>query len=111
MDLWKSKEKPVTVEDEVPITQWEAERKKEVSSVCWDQLRQGCDSLGCSGGVGEGRGRTVGRAGGLLGMEMVLGWQVQVGSCIWRGAAQQKPCCMSHFSAVRTFSWSQSAHL
>lgn len=36
----------MTVEDEVPITQWEAERKKEVSSVCWDQLRQGCDSLG-----------------------------------------------------------------
>lgn len=31
LDLWKSKEKPVTVEDEVPITQWEAERKKEVS--------------------------------------------------------------------------------
>ncbi|NWU43316.1 ACD protein, partial [Hylia prasina] len=29
LDLWKSKEKPVTVEDEVPITQWEAERKKE----------------------------------------------------------------------------------
>ncbi|NXQ60867.1 ACD protein, partial [Anthoscopus minutus] len=28
LDLWKS-EKPVTVEDEVPITQWEAERKKE----------------------------------------------------------------------------------
>ncbi|NXN80139.1 ACD protein, partial [Bombycilla garrulus] len=27
LDLWKSKEKPV--EDEVPITQWEAERKKE----------------------------------------------------------------------------------
>lgn len=31
MDLWKPKDKPVTVEDEVPITQWEAERKKEVS--------------------------------------------------------------------------------
>ncbi|XP_066050617.1 adrenocortical dysplasia protein homolog isoform X4 [Chamaea fasciata] len=30
LDLWKSKEKPVTVEDEVPITQWEAERKKEL---------------------------------------------------------------------------------
>ncbi|NXM38394.1 ACD protein, partial [Gymnorhina tibicen] len=29
LDLWKSKEKPVTGEDEVPITQWEAERKKE----------------------------------------------------------------------------------
>ncbi|NXR52509.1 ACD protein, partial [Hippolais icterina] len=29
LDLWKSKGKPVTVEDEVPITQWEAERKKE----------------------------------------------------------------------------------
>ncbi|NXV04429.1 ACD protein, partial [Cettia cetti] len=29
LDLWKSKEKPVTVEDEDPITQWEAERKKE----------------------------------------------------------------------------------
>ncbi|XP_077642485.1 adrenocortical dysplasia protein homolog isoform X4 [Lonchura striata] len=29
LDLWKPKEKPVTVEDEVPITQWEAERKKE----------------------------------------------------------------------------------
>ncbi|NWV89510.1 ACD protein, partial [Machaerirhynchus nigripectus] len=29
LDLWKSKEKPVTVEDKVPITQWEAERKKE----------------------------------------------------------------------------------
>lgn len=29
LDLRKSKEKPVTVEDEVPITQWEAERKKE----------------------------------------------------------------------------------
>ncbi|NXR71572.1 ACD protein, partial [Pycnonotus jocosus] len=29
LDLWKSKEKPVTVEDEVPITEWEAERKKE----------------------------------------------------------------------------------
>ncbi|XP_039414524.1 uncharacterized protein LOC104691766 [Corvus cornix cornix] len=29
LDLWKSKEKPVTVEDEVPITQWEAERRKE----------------------------------------------------------------------------------
>ncbi|NXO05922.1 ACD protein, partial [Oriolus oriolus] len=29
LDLWNSKEKPVTVEDEVPITQWEAERKKE----------------------------------------------------------------------------------
>ncbi|NXD39231.1 ACD protein, partial [Copsychus sechellarum] len=29
LDLQKSKEKPVTVEDEVPITQWEAERKKE----------------------------------------------------------------------------------
>ncbi|XP_030914320.1 nucleolar and coiled-body phosphoprotein 1 isoform X3 [Geospiza fortis] len=29
LDLWKSKEKPVTVEDEVPITQWEVERKKE----------------------------------------------------------------------------------
>ncbi|NXX27587.1 ACD protein, partial [Nicator chloris] len=29
LDLWKSKEKPVTVEDEVPITPWEAERKKE----------------------------------------------------------------------------------
>ncbi|NWT11127.1 ACD protein, partial [Vireo altiloquus] len=31
LDLWKSKEKPVTVEDEVPITLWEAERKKECS--------------------------------------------------------------------------------
>ncbi|NWV10180.1 ACD protein, partial [Ptilonorhynchus violaceus] len=31
LDLWISKEKPVTVEDEVPVTQWEAERKKEVS--------------------------------------------------------------------------------
>ncbi|NXO28082.1 ACD protein, partial [Cisticola juncidis] len=30
LDLWKSKEKPVTAEDEVPITQWEAERKKEL---------------------------------------------------------------------------------
>ncbi|XP_041256438.1 uncharacterized protein LOC121333798 [Onychostruthus taczanowskii] len=29
LDLRKSKEKPETVEDEVPITQWEAERKKE----------------------------------------------------------------------------------
>ncbi|XP_062356257.1 uncharacterized protein LOC134048496 [Cinclus cinclus] len=29
LDLWKSKEKSVTVEDEVPVTQWEAERKKE----------------------------------------------------------------------------------
>ncbi|NWW33780.1 ACD protein, partial [Panurus biarmicus] len=29
LDLWKSKEKSVTVEDEVPITHWEAERKKE----------------------------------------------------------------------------------
>ncbi|NWH40089.1 ACD protein, partial [Chloropsis hardwickii] len=29
LDLWKSKEKPVTEEDEVPITHWEAERKKE----------------------------------------------------------------------------------
>ncbi|NWX62099.1 ACD protein, partial [Promerops cafer] len=29
LDLWKSKEKPVTEEDEVPITQWEAERRKE----------------------------------------------------------------------------------
>ncbi|NXY65137.1 ACD protein, partial [Callaeas wilsoni] len=29
LDLWKSKEKAVTVEDEVPVTQWEAERKKE----------------------------------------------------------------------------------
>ncbi|NXS31982.1 ACD protein, partial [Pomatostomus ruficeps] len=29
LDVWKSKEKPATVEDEVPITQWEAERKKE----------------------------------------------------------------------------------
>ncbi|NXA64913.1 ACD protein, partial [Mohoua ochrocephala] len=29
LDLWKSKEKPATVEDEVPITPWEAERKKE----------------------------------------------------------------------------------
>ncbi|NXU66746.1 ACD protein, partial [Horornis vulcanius] len=29
LDLWKSKEKPVTVEDEDPITEWEAERKKE----------------------------------------------------------------------------------
>ncbi|XP_023802207.1 uncharacterized protein LOC111943463 isoform X3 [Cyanistes caeruleus] len=29
LDLWKSKDKPVTVEDEVPVTQWEAERKKE----------------------------------------------------------------------------------
>ncbi|NWV32345.1 ACD protein, partial [Grantiella picta] len=29
LDLWKSKEKPVTVEDEVPVTPWEAERKKE----------------------------------------------------------------------------------
>ncbi|NXC87778.1 ACD protein, partial [Cercotrichas coryphoeus] len=29
LDLQKSKEKPATVEDEVPITQWEAERKKE----------------------------------------------------------------------------------
>ncbi|OWK61713.1 hypothetical protein RLOC_00000300 [Lonchura striata] len=29
LDLRKPKEKPVTVEDEVPITQWEAERKKE----------------------------------------------------------------------------------
>ncbi|NWT62632.1 ACD protein, partial [Erythrocercus mccallii] len=28
LDLWKS-EKPVAVDDEVPITQWEAERKKE----------------------------------------------------------------------------------
>ncbi|XP_059713260.1 adrenocortical dysplasia protein homolog isoform X2 [Haemorhous mexicanus] len=33
LDLWKSKEKPVTVEDEVPITQWEAERKKEGEEV------------------------------------------------------------------------------
>ncbi|NXQ23319.1 ACD protein, partial [Alaudala cheleensis] len=33
LDLWKSKEKPVTVEDEVPITQWEAERKKEQGEV------------------------------------------------------------------------------
>ncbi|XP_064242445.1 uncharacterized protein LOC135279208 isoform X8 [Passer domesticus] len=29
LDLRKSKEKPGSVEDEVPITQWEAERKKE----------------------------------------------------------------------------------
>ncbi|NXE42106.1 ACD protein, partial [Ptilorrhoa leucosticta] len=29
LDLWNSKEKPVTEEDEVPVTQWEAERKKE----------------------------------------------------------------------------------
>ncbi|NXE97106.1 ACD protein, partial [Menura novaehollandiae] len=29
LDLWISKEKPVTVEDEVPVTPWEAERKKE----------------------------------------------------------------------------------
>ncbi|NWV83110.1 ACD protein, partial [Dasyornis broadbenti] len=29
LDLWKSKEKPVTEEDEVPVTPWEAERKKE----------------------------------------------------------------------------------
>ncbi|XP_066183790.1 adrenocortical dysplasia protein homolog isoform X6 [Sylvia atricapilla] len=29
LDLWKSKEKPAAVEDKVPITQWEAERKKE----------------------------------------------------------------------------------
>uniref|UniRef100_A0A8D2P7M3 Shelterin complex subunit TPP1/Est3 domain-containing protein n=1 Tax=Zosterops lateralis melanops TaxID=1220523 RepID=A0A8D2P7M3_ZOSLA len=29
LDLWKPKDKPVTVEDKVPITQWEAERKKE----------------------------------------------------------------------------------
>ncbi|NXD25115.1 ACD protein, partial [Spelaeornis formosus] len=29
LDLLKSKEKPVMEEDEVPITQWEAERKKE----------------------------------------------------------------------------------
>ncbi|NWV17603.1 ACD protein, partial [Origma solitaria] len=29
LDLCKSKEKPVTVEDEVPITPWEAERNKE----------------------------------------------------------------------------------
>ncbi|NWS86994.1 ACD protein, partial [Toxostoma redivivum] len=29
LDLHKSKDKPVTVEDDVPITQWEAERKKE----------------------------------------------------------------------------------
>ncbi|NXU08245.1 ACD protein, partial [Pardalotus punctatus] len=29
LDLWKCEEKPVTVEDEVPITPWEAERKKE----------------------------------------------------------------------------------
>ncbi|RMC09191.1 hypothetical protein DUI87_14198 [Hirundo rustica rustica] len=33
LDLWKSKEKPVTMEDEVPITQWEAERKKEGEDV------------------------------------------------------------------------------
>ncbi|XP_014125161.2 adrenocortical dysplasia protein homolog isoform X2 [Zonotrichia albicollis] len=33
LDLWKSKEKPVTEEDEVPITQWEAERKKEGEDV------------------------------------------------------------------------------
>ncbi|NWR50943.1 ACD protein, partial [Regulus satrapa] len=29
LDLWESEEKPVTVEDEFPVTQWEAERKKE----------------------------------------------------------------------------------
>ncbi|NXO86043.1 ACD protein, partial [Sitta europaea] len=29
LDLWKSNEKSVTVEDEFPVTQWEAERKKE----------------------------------------------------------------------------------
>ncbi|NXD02104.1 ACD protein, partial [Certhia familiaris] len=29
LDLWKSKEKSATVEDEAPVTQWEAERKKE----------------------------------------------------------------------------------
>ncbi|NWS24930.1 ACD protein, partial [Polioptila caerulea] len=29
LDLWNSKGKPATVEDEVPVTQWEAERKKE----------------------------------------------------------------------------------
>ncbi|XP_015495113.1 uncharacterized protein LOC107209679 isoform X2 [Parus major] len=33
LDLWKSKDKPVTVEDEVPVTQWEAERKKEGENV------------------------------------------------------------------------------
>ncbi|XP_066413382.1 adrenocortical dysplasia protein homolog isoform X5 [Molothrus aeneus] len=33
LDLWKSKEKPVTVEDEVPITQWEAERKEQGEDV------------------------------------------------------------------------------
>ncbi|RLW01243.1 hypothetical protein DV515_00008149 [Chloebia gouldiae] len=33
LDLWKSKEKPGTGEDEVPITQWEAERKKEGGDV------------------------------------------------------------------------------
>ncbi|XP_064242446.1 uncharacterized protein LOC135279208 isoform X9 [Passer domesticus] len=33
LDLRKSKEKPGSVEDEVPITQWEAERKKEGEDV------------------------------------------------------------------------------
>ncbi|NXS14331.1 ACD protein, partial [Neodrepanis coruscans] len=29
LDLWMTKEKPVTVKDEVPVTEWEAERRKE----------------------------------------------------------------------------------
>lgn len=99
LDLQVSKE---TEKDKVPVTQWEAELKKEVSpaavkclmwsSLC-DRLRQGCDSSwwgSCSGGVGEGRGRAVGRTGGLLESEMVFSCQLWVSSCSLSETEQQK---------------------
>lgn len=80
MDLWKSKEKPVTVEDEVPITQWEAERKKEVSLSCWDRAgtawgalvagrRKGKDSGQSWMFAGEGDGVRLAGIGGLVRLE------------------------------------------
>lgn len=95
------------VEDEVPITQWEAERKKEVSlsaGTNWDRAvtawgalvgggRKGKDSGQSWRFAGEGDGVGLAGTGRLLHLER---------DC------PANPCHVSHFSRVRTFSWSQS---
>lgn len=54
LDLRMSKETPATVKDEVPVTQWEAEHKKEVSPAA--VTARGGD-LALEGWQKEGEGR------------------------------------------------------
>jgi len=70
LDLRVHKETPAAVKDEVPVTQWEAERKKEVGLAA--ETTQGGD-LNPGGWEKEGE-RVVGEGGGLLGRAMVFSY-------------------------------------